>query len=118
MSGVRHYGARWNGEPTTNSELNKAREYCDFLDDLLTPITGLSADGLSASWTSPFILKGGASLYLALWLDDTDSADPIVRVKWGTNQSASPAAGTCRPASINDATSFGVQLFQRTAAPN
>ena len=50
---VRHYEERWNGEPTTNAMLNVAREYLDWLDDRVTPLTGSAAGVLNCRIGAP-----------------------------------------------------------------
>ena len=73
-------------------------------------------NAIGSGWQSPVFMKTeDESVWMAMWPDNTDSADPVVRIKWGTNREPSPAAGTCCPASINDETSLILQQAQRNA---
>ena len=54
---VSHFEERWNGEPTTNAELNKAREFCDWLYDRIVPLMGGTAGVLTCTIAAPLKIE-------------------------------------------------------------
>ena len=105
-------GERWvEQEPTAEDLLNVARENNDHLYEALNNFISSTnyLSGFVATYTNPFILNAGANLFWSFWIDNTDPNDIILRSLMGTTRAS------VVPGSINDTSSFCVQLFQRNA---
>lgn len=70
------------GDSTTVERLNFAIENTRYTQYALSQL-GLTPVGqITATWTSPFILVVGAN-FIGIWGDFTDTANPVIRVKFG-----------------------------------
>ena len=101
MSNPYPYGAlgeRWTvDQPTTKANLDKARIKTDHLKWILDDL-GIEGDGETVLlYSSPLIWKTGdtgTDIFVAIWLDPTDTSNPKIRGKFAVGAAPTVVSAT------------------------
>jgi len=90
------------GNTTKKTDHDQLADNTDYLHEAVSAIMDpAEAVGLKGSWQDPLFLRGSASIWMAQWLDNTDTANIQLRLKSGTSQAAAT------PSSMTDGVVVG-----------